>query len=73
MTILNLHPGAKPHAAVPAPRRARLGAVNVGPLAASVATLVAIAWVVSFQHEHSSLYDTAPHPDRPAAIASQHP
>jgi hypothetical protein len=50
-----------------------MGGVSVTPLAASVATLLAIAWVVSFQHDHSSLYDTAAHPDRPAASASAKP
>jgi hypothetical protein len=40
-----------------------MGGVSVTPLAASVATLLAIAWVVSFQHDHSSLYDTAAHPE----------
>jgi hypothetical protein len=74
MTALHTHPDANSRAATPAPRRrVRMGAVNVAPLAASVATLLAIAWVVSFQHQHSSLYDTAPHPDRPAAIAGPHP
>ena len=72
MTSLHTHPGAKPQS--PAPRRrAPMGAVNLAPLAVSVATLLAIAWVVSFQHQHSSLYDNAPHPDRPAAVASAQP
>jgi len=74
MTALHTHPDANPRPSNPAPRRrARMGAVNVGPLAASVATLLAVAWAVSFQHEHSSLYDTAAHPDRPAAVASLRP
>jgi hypothetical protein len=73
MTLLHLHRDAKPEPAPLAPRRPRMGGVSVTPLAASVATLLAIAWVVSFQHDHSSLYDTAAHPDRPAASASAKP
>jgi hypothetical protein len=70
MTALNTHPGEKAHAPRRNPRRrVRVGGeVRVTPLVASVATLLAIAWVVSFQHEHSSLYDTAP--DRPAVVAA---
>jgi hypothetical protein len=73
MTTLNIHPGEKPQSADRLPRRrSRVGGdVNVAPLAASVATLLAIAWLVSFQHQHSSLYDNAPHPDRPAVAAAQ--
>jgi hypothetical protein len=74
MTALHTHTDSSLRPENPAPRRrARMGDLSVAPLAASVATLLAIAWLVSFQHEHSSLYDTAPHPDRPAAVASVHP
>jgi hypothetical protein len=71
MTALNTHPGAKPPSADRLPRRRpSLGDVHLTPLAVSVGTLLAIAWLVSFQHQHSSLYDNAPHPDRPAAVAA---
>jgi hypothetical protein len=73
MTLLHFQRDAKPEP-TPAPRRRPgAGGVSITPLAASVATLLAIAWVVSFQHEHSSLYDTARHPDPPAAVASAAP
>jgi len=75
MTTLNINPGEKPQTPDQLPhRRPRVGGdLNVTPLAASVATLLAIAWLVSFQHQHSSLYDNAPHPDRPAAVAAAQP
>jgi hypothetical protein len=74
MTLFNTTAAAKPKTAAPLPRRSpRSGAPNVTPLVISVATLLAIAWVVSFQHQHSSLYDDAPRPDRPAASASANP
>jgi hypothetical protein len=68
MTALNTHPGADR-----LPRRRPPADVHVAPLAVAVGTLLAIAWLVSFQHQHSSLYDNAPHPDRPAAVAAAHP
>jgi hypothetical protein len=72
MTALNIHPGEKPQSSRRPPRRrVRMGGdVHLGPLAVSVATLLAIAWLVSFQHQHSSLYDNVPHPDPPAAAAA---
>ena len=75
MTTLNINPGEKTQAPDRIPRRrVRVGGdVNVTPLAASVVTLLAIAWLVSFQHEHSSLYNNVPHPDRPAAVTAAHP
>jgi len=75
MTALNTHPDTKPQSAARLPRRRHRvgGEVNVAPLAISLATLLAIAWVVSFAHQDSSIYDSARHPDPPAAVAAAHP